>query len=62
MANGTSALIRTVPTFQAAGLVGEGAKFAKKKKKKPINFAKAAAKVIVGTEFVKVTAQQASLV
>ncbi len=62
MVNGTKALISTVPTFQATALLGESIKFAKKKKKAPINFAKAAAKIIVGTELIKITAKQASLV
>jgi len=62
MTNGTKALIGTVPTFQATALLGESMKFSKKKKKTPIDFGKAAAKIIVGTELIKLTAKQASLV
>ncbi|GAH44057.1 unnamed protein product [marine sediment metagenome] len=62
MTNGTTALISTVPTFQAVALTKGLAKFAKKKKKAPGDFAKAAAKTIVGTELIKLTARQVSLV
>jgi len=62
MTNGTKALIGAVPTFQAVALVGESRKFAKKKKKNPLDFGKAALKIIVGTELIKLTAKQVSLV
>ncbi len=62
MTNGASAIIRTVPTFQAAALVGANIGFAKKKKKTVKGFAKLGVKNIVGIELTKLTAQQASLI
>ena len=63
MTNGASAIIKTVPTFQAVALVGENIKvFKKKKKLKAKDFVKLGAKNIIGTEFIKLTAQRASLV
>ena len=62
MPTGTQAIIRTVPTFQAAALAGANIGFAKKKKKTTKGFAKLGLKNIVGIELTKLTAQQASLV
>ncbi|HEC40003.1 hypothetical protein LCGC14_0509380 [marine sediment metagenome] len=63
MTNGASAIIGTVPTFQALALVGENVKvFKKKKKLKSKDFIKLGAKNIIGVNLIKLTAQQASLV
>ena len=57
------AIIGTVPTFQAAALLGDNVGYATSKKKKTVKgMTNMAVKNIVGANLITLTAQQASLV